>query len=148
MYVYEFEFYEGEKFIIAEAFDLEPWITQGEDIGDAVVMAADLLKSIVEHALIRKEKLPNPSYGHVPRHGGRVMVIAVSVSLSDIDAVSASEAAVRLGVSRARVSHMVRDGILEGFRKGRDSYVTTASLNARLADPRKAGRPKRQLVVN
>jgi excisionase family DNA binding protein len=75
------------------------------------------------------------------------MVIAVSTSLNEIDAVRASEAAELLGVSRARVSHMIRDNLLEGFRRGRDSYVTRDSVNARLADPRPAGRPRKKLTI-
>lgn len=147
MYVYEFEFFKSEKFILAEAFDLKDWMTQGEDMDDAIFMAADLLKAIVEDSLIHNLKLPTPSYGHKPRHGGQVMVIAVSTSLNDINAIHASEAAERLGVSRARVSNMLRDGVLEGFRRGRDSFVTVDSVNARLAEPRKTGRPRKELTT-
>jgi predicted RNase H-like HicB family nuclease len=147
MYVYEFEFYDGEQFVLAEAFDLEPWMTQGKDLSDAVDMAADLLKSIAEHSLMYNEELPAPSYGHKPRHGGQVMVIGISASLGEIEAIRASEAAERLGISRGRVSNMLRDGVLEGFRKGRDTYVTIASLDARLSSPRKAGRPRKAVTA-
>jgi predicted RNase H-like HicB family nuclease len=144
MYVYEFEFFEDNGWTLAYPLDLDYAAgTQGKGLDEAVVMAADLLKSVVEHHLIHKLPLPTPAYGHHPERGGRIMVIGVDVSLDNVDAVRASAAAERLGVSRSRVSNMLRAGALEGFRKGRDSYVTVASLNARLKETRKAGRPRK-----
>jgi len=148
MYIYEFEFFEDSGWTLAYPMGLGYKAgTQGKDLNEAVAMAADLLKSVVEHSIIHKLHLPDPVYGHAPEHGGKVMVIGVDVSLDGIDAVRASEAALRLGVSRSRVSYMLRTGLLEGFRKGRDSYVTTASLEARLKEARKAGRPHKRAAA-
>ncbi|MDR3307608.1 MAG: helix-turn-helix domain-containing protein [Coriobacteriales bacterium] len=148
MYAYEFEFFESEGYTLAYPLGLGYKAgTQGTSLDEAVDMAADLLRCIVEDALVNGKELPEPSYGHEPVHGGKVMVVAVPVSLDTINAVSASEAAERLGVSRGRVSNMLRDGVLEGFRKGRDSYVTMASLKARLASTPKAGRPRKLTIA-
>ena len=57
--------------------------------------------------------------------------------------VSAAQAARELGVSAGRVTHMLDAGILDGYRSGRRTYVTEASIAARKASPRDAGRPKR-----
>jgi predicted RNase H-like HicB family nuclease len=146
MYVYEFEFFESEGYVAAFPFDLEDHATQGKDFADAVDMAADLLRVVVEDSLLHGRDMPEPAYGHEPEQGGKVVVIGVSVSLDEIRAVKVSEAAERLGVSRGRISNMVKAGILEGFRKGRDSFVTLDSLEARMREPRGAGRPKKALV--
>ncbi|MDR1183701.1 MAG: helix-turn-helix domain-containing protein [Coriobacteriales bacterium] len=143
MYIYEFEFFEEEGLIVALPFDLEHYATQGTDMADAIEMAADLVKSVVEDALMNDETLPEPSYGHSPRHNGKIMVIAVEASLDTVKAMPASAAAVRLGISRGRVSNMLRDGVLEGFRKGRDSFVTVASVEQRLKTTIRAGRPSK-----
>jgi predicted RNase H-like HicB family nuclease len=145
MYVYEFEFFQGDRFVIARPFDLEHHVTQGKDLDEAIEMAADLLRVIAEDSLMHGSSLPNSTFGHEPEHGGKVMAIGISASLDEIRAIKASEAAERLGLSRGRVSNMLRAGILEGFRKGRDSYVTLDSLEARLASSpsRKGGRPRK-----
>ena len=55
----------------------------------------------------------------------------------------ASEAALALGVSRPRISQMIKSGRLEGYTKGRATFVTTESVRARLADHPTAGRPRK-----
>ncbi len=55
---------------------------------------------------------------------------------------SAAEAARALGVTRPRVTAMLASGLLDGWREGRNTWVTEASVGARLADARKAGRPR------
>ena len=74
---------------------------------------------------------------------GRILLVAVEASLDTVPAVTASEAAELLGVSRARVSQMLKSGLLMGFRKGRDSFITRYSVDARLREKPKAGRPKK-----
>lgn len=49
-----------------------------------------------------------------------------------------------LGVSRGRVSQMLAAGQLEGFRRGRATFVTRESVKARLVEAPKAGRPHRE----
>lgn len=144
MYIYEFEIYEDDEgFFIAEGRDFEFGMTQGEDLTDAVAMAADLLSVLVEDALMQKAALPEPTYGNEPALGGKIYTIAVDVSLDTIKTVSATEAARLLGVSRSRVSNMLRTGLLLGFRKGRDTFVTADSIDARLRERRPAGRPRK-----
>ena len=67
----------------------------------------------------------------------------MEASLDTVPAVTASEAAELLGVSRARVSQMLKSGLLMGSRKGRDSFITRYSVDARLREKPKAGRPKK-----
>ena len=57
---------------------------------------------------------------------------------------TAAEAARALGVSPSRVSHMIRDGLLESFKYGHNTWVTGYSVEARLRERPPAGRPKRK----
>lgn len=145
--VYEFELFEDDGFICAFPFDMEGG-TEGRDWRDAAEMAADWLKAELEHLLMQGSELPEATFGHLPEHeGGRVAIVAVEADLSKIRAVSASQAAEMLGVSRPRVSQMVQTGLLEGWREGRSAFVTVDSIEARLAEMPKAGRPRRELAA-
>ena len=127
--IHEFEVFPGESGMwVADALDM-PHITQGEDFARACEAAADLLHEAALDALMRGERLPNGSVGHDPSEpGGKVVLVGVSASLADIAKVSATEAARRLGVSRPRVTAMVNAGRLEGWRDGRNAWVSERSL--------------------
>ncbi len=127
----EFELFDDEGLVLAFPFDLEGG-TQGRSFEDAAKMALDWLKGTAEDCLIRGVELPKPSIGNEPKHGGKVILIGTEVSLDSIPTISASEAAKALGVSRPRVTQMIASGSLLGWRDGRNTRVTTESVNARL----------------
>ncbi|MCL2529827.1 MAG: helix-turn-helix domain-containing protein [Coriobacteriia bacterium] len=145
-YTYEFEVFESEGWLLAFPFDFDGG-TQGEDWEDIAVMAADWLKIVVEDSLMHKYELPKATFGNELKNGGTRMIVSIETSLNSIDSVSATEAARLLGVSPSRVSHMIRDNLLEAYRDGNRTLITKASIEARLADPRKAGRPRKDVVV-
>lgn len=87
-------------------------------------------------------ELPVPDFGHEPRHGGKIIAVAVSRELADIPAVTTADAARMLGVSSARVSQLINAGLLDSWKDGTKRMVSKASIEARLADAPKAGRPK------
>lgn len=72
-----------------------------------------------------------------------VVTLAVSVELSDVPAVTASEAAEMLGVSTARVAQLCRDGSLNSWRIGSARMVSRDSIGCRLIAKLGAGRPHR-----
>lgn len=72
-----------------------------------------------------------------------VVTLAVSVELSDVPAVTASEAAEMLGVSTARVAQPCRDGSLNSWRVGSARTVSRDSIVCRLVARPGAGRPRR-----
>lgn len=144
--IYEFELFQDEGWVLAFPFDFEGG-TQGSSIKEACEMAADWLKGEVEHLLMTRQALPEATFGNVPVHGGRIAIVAVQADLDSIDTVAACDAAKMLGVSRARVSQMLSAGQLEGYRKGRSTFVTRASVEARLAESPKPGRPKKERLV-
>lgn len=129
----EFELFESEGFVLAFPFDIEG-ATQGTTFEDAAEMAADWLKGMAEHWLMTGEEPPKPTFGNLPQHGGRVILIGVDVSLDAIPSVSASEAASMLGVSRSRITQMLESGALVGWRDGRNTRVTVDSVNARIEE--------------
>jgi len=58
---------------------------------------------------------------------------------SDETYLTTPEAANRSGLSKAYLAHLLRHGTLDGFRRGRDWFVYTDSLEQFLATPRKYG---------
>lgn len=134
--VYEFEIYLGEQFYIAEPFGLDGG-TQGESFDETVEMAADWLKGMIEFWDIRGIEPPVATFGNVPRHGGEKVVIGVEAGRHSIEKMAASTAARELGVTPGRVTQLLAANQLEGWRDGRNTYVTADSVRARLADMRK-----------
>ena len=146
MYIYEFEVFKSEGYFVVYPFDMDG-ATQGKDMQEVAEMAADWLRMDIQHRLMHDEPIPKPTYGNSPQEGGTVLIVAVEAGLDSIRRVSASEAARLLSVSPARVNHMIRDCLLESFKDGYNVWVTMDSIEARLRDPRKAGRPKREAVA-
>ncbi|MBM6775110.1 helix-turn-helix domain-containing protein [Olsenella profusa] len=139
----EFELVETECVVLAVPHGLEGG-TEGSDPRDASMMAAEWLRGEAEHWLMAGTEPPELPIGLPPAHGGTVILIGVDVSLEAIDTVTASEAARALGVSRPRITQMIRSGRLEGYTKGHATFVTRASVEARLVDPPHPGRPRKK----
>lgn len=143
---YEFEMWRGEKEWNIAPFGL-PGATQGADVEDACESAADFLRTLMQDYMMRGENPPVPTFDNEPENGGVRVIVSVDATLDDVERVSASKAAEMLGVSRGRITAMVNSGLLDGWKEGRNSWVTKASVDARLASPRGAGRPKKNAAV-
>lgn len=120
--------------------------TFGTNWADAIGMAADWLRSMALDLLMRDETFPGLPLDNQPIRGGRVVVVAVEASLTDVPAVTAKEAASLLDVSDARVAQLCHANQLESWKVGRTRMVSLASVKARLADGHKAGRPRKSTV--
>lgn len=129
-YMEEFEVYESEGLYIAIPFDFDGG-TQGESLKDASEMAWDWLRTELEYRMMGGDDIPEPTVGNEPKRGGRVVLIATNVSLSDVKTVSAATAAEMLGLTRGRVSQLFKAGLLSGYKSGRDLMITVDSINAR-----------------
>lgn len=123
--------------------DLPGCYTYGEDFKDAVAMAVDVLKLYVAERLDEGISLPEPTRRPCPDGYESVFVSFETDENYGTKVVTAAEAARRLGVSKSRVSHMLRSGILEGFREWRNTFVTIESIERRLASNPKPGRPRK-----
>ena len=144
---YEFEMYRGEEQWIIEAYDFPLCITQGEDAEDACESAADLLREFMHDAMMGGSELPPSTFGHEPENGGVNVIVSVDTTLDAVRKVSASEAARMLGVGRSRVTAMLESKRLDGWRDGRNTWVALDSVEARLAEQPKAGRPRKSLAT-
>ena len=118
-------------------------LTCGDDYTDAVLMASDAARTWVASALRHGEEVPAYARAEAPEGCERVCVCfdADPSWIVDGPVVSAAQAARELGVSAGRVTHMLDGGLLDGYRSGRRTFVTVASIEARKAAPKAAGRP-------
>ncbi len=142
----EFEFFEDEGMICAFPFDREG-ATCGADFDDAVSMAADWLYETVKYEAIEGLESPKVSLGHKPQHGGRVVAVAVDFDLKRVDSVTAADAARILGVSTARIAQMCNKGLLTSWKDGSKRLILRDSVDARLSEAPKAGRPKKTVAL-
>lgn len=140
--IYEFEIVPSEGGYVAIPYDLEG-ATQADSFDDLCLSVADWLKVTIEDHELRGVPLPRATFGNTPRHGGTNMVFGVTAGRETIERVTVTEAARLLGVTPGRVSQMVASSQLEGWREGRNTYVTLDSVRARLAERPRAGRPRR-----
>lgn len=141
-YTYEFEMWRGEFGWLAAPFGLEG-ITQGDDVNDLCESAADLLREVVQSYLMQGVKPPHATFDNEPKRGGVRLIVSVDASLEHVERMSAAQAAETLGVSRSRITAMLNAGLLEGWREGRNTWITTESVAARKASPTRSGRPRK-----
>ena len=126
--------------------DLEGCFTFGDDINDAVEQAADALITYIAALLKYDDPIPEPVFGHTAPENGKIVALAVEASADYIiDTVSPSRAAELLGVSRSRVSQMIRDNVLVSISVAGERRIDLKSVHDRLNSPRSAGRPSKTL---
>lgn len=78
MYKCEFEFVrEGDHVLCWPFWPGRVDGTQGEDIDDAVEMAADWLREMVLECLVHGYAPPRPPMGNAPQRGGTIVMVAV-----------------------------------------------------------------------
>ena len=146
LHVYEFEVFEDDGWLLAFPYDMDGG-TQGKDFKEICEMAADWLQMEMEHHAMHGIPFPEATFDNEPRYGGRNVVIAVNAGVETVPKVLPSEAARMLGVSPARVTQMMESGQLEWFEDSGRKWVTVYSVEARLAEQPKAGRPKKEATM-
>lgn len=139
-YTYEgrIERVEGDWLVTFPQFD--GTFGGGRTVRKACENAAEALRLRIAGMVDRGEPLPRPRFSNPPQ-----CVFNVEVDGRYIDAtktVSAKEAAELLGVSKGRVSTLVKEGKLGTVLVDGRSRVTIESVNARLANPPAPHRPK------
>lgn len=102
--------------------------TEGASFDDAVAMAADWLRLTLEAAHEDGKMLPRQSLGQKPRHGGRVVAVAVEDDAQS-DEVTLSEAAIITALSEDRIQHYWKEGTLNGRVVEGKTYIDRQSLN-------------------
>lgn len=145
-YTYEFELFRGDVCWVVFPFDMDGG-TQGSTIEEASEMAADWLRMDIEHRLMHGLDVPKATFGHEPQEGGIRMIVSVEAGLDTVKKVSASEAARMLGVTPARVTAMIREGLLDSYKDGARTWVTVDSVDERKRNPGSVGRPKKAAMA-
>ena len=146
LHVYEFEVFEDEGIVLALPYDMDGG-TQGESFAEACEMAADWLKTEMEHRAMHGLSFPDATFGNDPRAGGRTIIVAVDAGKETVPRMTAAAAARELGVSPGRVSQMVKAGQLESFDDEGRTWISRYSVEARKAEAPKAGRPKKAAMA-
>lgn len=126
--------------------DLPECYTDGDDMNDAVTMAAEAMELVIESYIDNGHEVPRPSFDIEAPDGARLALVS-----ADIDGtnrlVTSHDAATMLGVSDARVRQLLLSGKLAGCKQGRDNYVYLWSVRERLNAPRASGRPRKAMAA-
>ena len=130
LYLYEIEIFKDDDYYIAVPFDFEG-ATEGFSKQECLEMAADLLTSEIQHRLMHRDNLPEPTIDNSPQYEGKIYLLAIDTGIGAIPRMLKSEAARTLGISQGRVTQLVKSGKLETFSYQGREYVTKASVDAR-----------------
>lgn len=129
-YLYEVEIFKDGDFYIAVPFDFNG-ATEGFSKLECLEMAADLLTSEIQHRLMHRDNLPEPTIDNIPQYEGKIYSLAIDTGIDAIPRMLKAEAARELGISQGRVSQLIKAGKLETFLYQGKEYVTKASVDAR-----------------
>jgi predicted RNase H-like HicB family nuclease len=149
MYIYEATIRKEDDGFFVEFDDIDAAYASGDTIADAVQAATETLRLVLAEHIDTGLKLPKPNFKLSSNDILRV-AIAVDVTPDFIErskCVSITEAAEELGVTSSRISHMLDAGILQVVPFGNERLVTIASINERKANPKKAGRPRKDIMT-
>lgn len=122
--------------------DLPECYTDGDDMDDAVSMAAEAMELVIESYIDNGRELPEPSFDVEVPSGGRLALVSTNVDTAN-RLLTSHDAAAMLGVSDARVRQLVLAGKLKARKQGRDNYVYLWSVLERLNNPPASGRPRK-----
>lgn len=146
MLVYEFEVVPDVKDggYLALPFDFSGG-TEADTLEDLADMATDLLRIKLEHLYINGKPAPKATFGNEPRYdGGRIMLVPAHEPALTIRKTTPSDAARLIGVSPARVTQLVKQGMLESFvDEFGKRWITLNSVEARIEDCRSWQRMKK-----
>ena len=148
-YIYEIIIRLDEDQYVLDAPDLPGCFTWGKSIEDVLHKAPDALETHVGSYLANGENVPVASFGHLVNKDEVLAIISFEASAASVGAphIAAKHAAERLDVSKGRVSQLLKEKRLEGYRSGRDVMISIASIERLAAIPRRAGRPRKDLTT-
>ena len=121
--------------------DLPECHTDGDDLGDAVNMAAEALGLVIESYLDNGRELPAPSPEATCPKGARELLVSVEVNVEN-RLVTTREAAKLLGVSDARVRQLILGGSLLARKQAGANLVHLRSVLDRMRERPARGRPR------
>ena len=134
-FIYEVAIGKDESGYYAYVPDLPGCFGGGDTYEEVIGSITNGLETHIESLVAYGMDIPKATFGNEPEEKGEsIAVVSFYADCDVVDGyVSAAEAARRLGVSKSRISHLIRDGQLDAYRKDRSTYVTKKSLDSRLA---------------
>lgn len=141
-YTYEWEIYrDGEGWNVEPAADFNH-IVHAKERDEAIKEAADWLQAEILRCLLLGKPVPEATRNCEPSHeGGQIFISTVGIDLGMMR-VQSNVAANVLGTTRGRITQLLDSGELLGYKDGRDTYIMLDSLQARLKNRPKRGRPR------
>lgn len=128
----------------AESPDLPGCFGQGETFIEAVESMANGISTHLAALIETGRPIPKANRLAGVKDGEIIYIYASPEDVRlGVPTISAAEAARMLGVTPARVSHMIRDGRLIAERTASGTNVTLESVEAVLSSPRRPGRPRK-----
>ena len=129
----EFELYSSDGGdVVLAPLSTEEVAWDVDDLNETLGDAKLWLENEIDRVLATGKGPRLPECGGAPRHGGRVITLGVERSVSGIPAVSAADAADMLGVSRARIGQLCKDGMLVSWKEGPHRMISLRSLHRRM----------------
>jgi excisionase family DNA binding protein len=147
-YVYEITISKDGDYYSMDVPDLPGCFTWGDTLEDVLRKAPDALETHIGAYLADGEDIPPATFGHQTDASAVLAVISFDASVASVGAphIAARYAAERLGISKGRVSQLLKDGRLEGYRNGRETMISEISLERFAANRRGPGKPRKTLV--
>lgn len=140
-YAYEYEVFPRCGRFVGTSFEFRV-VVAGETKAKVARMIESSLRVEVERLLLRDGHASEASEGNAPSHaGGCILTARFDVSMDIAGAVSVAEAARILGISRARVFQLLKEGRLEAVSGGCATLVACPSIAGRLQEELSAGSP-------
>lgn len=129
----EFELYSSDGGdVVLAPLSSEEVAWDVDDLNETLEDAKLWLENEIDRVLTAGKGPRLPECGGTPRHGGRVITLGVERSVSGIPAVSAADAAAMLGVSRARIGQLCKDGKLVSWKEGPHRMISLRSIHRRM----------------
>lgn len=144
-FVYEAVFEPDEGGYAIYFPDLPGALSQGSDLTEASLNAAEALEVHIGGFLLDGEDLPASTFGHELPEGALRAIVVASLTDEEVKArsyLTIGEAAEALGVTPGRVSQLITRGLLQAIGEGTGRRVSPESVQYRLDNPKPAGRPK------
>jgi excisionase family DNA binding protein len=147
-YIYEITISKDGDYYSMDVPDLSGCFTWGDTIEDVLRKAPDALETHIGAYLADGDDIPPATFGHKTDVDQVLAVISFDASAASVGAphVASRYAAERLGISKGRVSQLLKDGRLEGYRDGRETMISEASIKRFAANRRGPGKPRKVLI--
>lgn len=134
-----------------EVPDLPGCLSMGRDFTHAIENIAEALELYIEVQSLDGIPLPSPRNPDVFARDGLAVIVSVDIDLDTLQdeptMITTAEAARILQVTVPRVHQLISAGALSAEKIGRDLLVDRFSVNQRLANPVRPGRPTGQRRV-